>query len=71
MKSNAKVYNRIKSVLAEKQTTNLELANKLGVTPLTVSRWATNAQQPSIEKLFEIAAALNVKVAVLLVESLP
>ena len=54
-------YNRIKVVLAEKHTTNRELADKLGVKPQTVSNWCTNSKQPPIHQLFEIARALGVE----------
>jgi transcriptional regulator with XRE-family HTH domain len=62
-------YNRIKGVLADKQKSNKDLADALQVTEQTVSRWCTNASQPSIEALFEIADALNVDVKELLVSS--
>jgi transcriptional regulator with XRE-family HTH domain len=62
-------YNRIKAVLAEKQESNKWLADKLNVAEQTVSRWCTNASQPSIEVLFEIAYALDVEVRELLVSS--
>lgn len=59
-------YNRIKAVLAEKNMTNNDLAEKIGVTPQTVSSWCTNKKQPSIETLFKIARTLNVDVRELL-----
>lgn len=62
-----RVYNRIKAVLAEQQKTNLWLAEKLDMSPNTVSKWSTNTMQPTIETLFRIARALNVEARDLLV----
>lgn len=59
--------NRIKAVLAEKNKTSRELANHLGKTETSVSRWCTNDMQPSIETLYEIAKALDVDIRELLV----
>mgnify|MGYP005811937319 CR=1 FL=1 len=65
-----KDFNRIKAVLAEKKKQNKELAERLNVAPTTVSNWATNKSQPSIETLFEIADYLQVDVRILLVPNL-
>ena len=62
----AKDINRLKVVLAEKKKTNKWLAEQLGKDPATVSKWCTNASQPSIEKLLEIARVLQVDVKDLL-----
>jgi putative transcriptional regulator len=62
-----KVYNRIKAVLAEQGKTNLWLADRLDMSPNTVSKWCTNQMQPTIETLFRIAQALNVEARELLV----
>jgi transcriptional regulator with XRE-family HTH domain len=59
-------YNRIKVVLAEKRLTNKKLAQALGITVQTVSRWCTNEMQPSIETLYRIAAYLDIDVRELL-----
>ena len=64
-----KIYNRIKAVLAEQQKTNLWLADKLEMSPNTVSKWCTNQMQPTVETLFRIAKAFNVDVRDLLVPS--
>lgn len=64
-------YNRIKSVLAEKDKTNKDLADALDINVVTVSTWCTNSAQPSVKKLFEIAAILDVDVRLLLVNSKP
>lgn len=54
-----RLYNRIKSVLAEAGKSNKDLAEMLGVSEQTVSRWCTNTRQPSVETLFEIGKALK------------
>lgn len=52
--------NRIKVMLAEKKKTSKWLAEQLGVNPATVSKWCTNASQPSLESLVKIADLLDV-----------
>jgi len=64
---NDKIYNRIKAVLAEERKTNMWLADKLEMSPNTVSKWCTNQMQPTIETLFRIANALDVEARDLLV----
>ena len=59
--------NRIKAVLAEKQLTSKWLAQKLGKSENTVSRWCSNRVQPSLENLVEIANVLDIEVRVLLI----
>lgn len=59
-------YNRIKIVLLEQEKTNIWLAEKLGVSRTTVSKWCTNDNQPSVETLFRISETLNVSVVELL-----
>lgn len=55
-----KVYkNRIRVVLAEKMITNTYLAEQLGVSKMTISRWCTNATQPSAPQLIEISQILQ------------
>jgi DNA-binding Xre family transcriptional regulator len=54
--------NRIRVVLAEKQITNRWLAEQLGVTDMTVSRWSTNKVQPSVSQLVEISKLLEVDI---------
>lgn len=58
--------NRLKVVLAEQKRTNKWLAEQLGKDPASVSKWYTNASQPSLETLVEIARSLNVDVKDLL-----
>ena len=54
--------NRIKVALAYKDKTNKWLAEQLGKDPATVSKWCTNASQPSLETLLMIAKLLDVEV---------
>ena len=56
-----KDINRIKVVLAEKKRTNKWLSEQLGCTPTTVSKWCTNACQPSMETYLKIAKILEVE----------
>lgn len=58
--------NRIRVVLAEKQITNHWLAEQLAVTDMTVSRWVTNKNQPSISQLILISKLLKVDIKDLL-----
>lgn len=58
--------NRIRVVLADKQITNRWLAEKMGVTEMTVSRWKTNKVQPSMPQFLEIASLLQVDIKDLL-----
>ena len=66
-----KDINRLKVVLAEQKRTNKWLAEQLGKDPASVSKWCTNASQPSLETLVEIARSLNVDVKDLLWSSQP
>ncbi|HEX5155398.1 MAG TPA: helix-turn-helix transcriptional regulator [Parafilimonas sp.] len=61
------MLNRIKGVLADKDKTNLWLAEKLNKNKSTISKWCTNDQQPTLETLFDIADVLGVEVCELLV----
>jgi putative transcriptional regulator len=45
------------------------LAERLDMSPNTVSKWCTNQMQPTIETLFRIANVLNVEARDLLVNS--
>lgn len=54
--------NRLKVVLAEKEKTNKWLAEQLGKSDVSVSRWVTNEIQPSMETFLEIAKLLDVDV---------
>lgn len=61
-----KAINRIKSVLAEKQVSGKWLAQEMGCTENTVSRWVSNKVQPSLGSLLEVADVLDVDVRELL-----
>lgn len=61
-----KDINRLKVVLADKKRTNKWLAEQLGKDPATVSKWCTNASQPSIETFIEIAKCLEVDISELI-----
>ena len=61
-----KDINRIKVVLVEQKRTGKWLAEQLGKDPATVSKWCTNAAQPSLETLLQIAKCLGVEVKDLL-----
>ena len=55
-----KKLNRIKVILADRGLTNKWLAETIHRDPATISKWVTNATQPPLETLIEIALALNV-----------
>lgn len=65
-----KKINRIKVMLAEKEKTNKWLAQQIGKDPATVSKWCTNAAQPGLETLLQIAKILEVDVKELLNSSI-
>ena len=51
--------NKIKTVLSDHGRTNKWLAEKIGKSPTTVSRWCTNESQPPLETLYQISILLN------------
>ena len=53
--------NRLRVILAEKDINNKEFAKLLGTTEKTVSLWVRNVSQPSLKKVYEWAAVLNVE----------
>ena len=61
--------NRIKLVLVENNKTGKWLADELGKTPSTVSKWCQNAIQPDVKTLNEIANLLDMDVKDLLVSN--
>ena len=61
-------YNRIREILDSRGTKNKFLADQLGVTHGTVSKWCSNQSQPRVEMLFRIAKVLDVTARELLVE---
>lgn len=58
--------NRLKIVLAENEKTNKWLADQLGKTDVTISRWCSNEVQPSLETMAHIAKLLNIDIKELL-----
>ncbi len=60
------VRNRLKIVLVEQGRTNRWLAEQLGKTEHTVSRWCQNKTQPTISVLGQIAQILDVDVRLLI-----
>ena len=61
-----KDLNRLKLMLVEKKRTGLWLAEQLGVSNTTVSKWCSNTTQPSLPTLDKIARHLGVDVKDLL-----
>jgi transcriptional regulator with XRE-family HTH domain len=62
-----KDLNRLKLVLVEKKKTGLWLAEQLGVSNTTVSKWCTNTSQPDLQTLAQISDLLKVNIRELLV----
>ena len=56
----AQDLNRIKVVLVEQKKTGKWLAEQLGGSACTVSRWASNTAQPNLSTLNDIARLLKV-----------
>ena len=54
--------NRIKIVLVEKDKTGRWLAEQLGVSVTTISRWCSNSTQPDLITLTKIASLLYVDI---------
>ena len=50
--------NRIKVVLVERGKTGRWLADELGKTPVTISKWCSNSIQPDLQTLDKIAKLL-------------
>ena len=61
--------NRIKVILVEKQKTGKWLAEQLGKSTCTVSKWCSNSIQPDLVTLNKIAELLNVNVRDLITPS--
>jgi putative transcriptional regulator len=59
--------NRLKIVLAEKEIAQKDFAQKLSVTPHTISRICKNEQQPTLKTLRKMALALDIDIRELLV----
>ena len=61
--------NRIKAVLAEQDKTSKWLAEQVGKSTCTVSKWCSNSIQPDLATLNKIAELLNVDVRDLITPS--
>ena len=61
--------NRIKVVLVEQQKTGKLLAEQLGKSTCTVSKWCSNTIQPDLVTLNKIATLLNVDIRELITPS--
>lgn len=62
--------NRLKAVFAEQDKTGKWLAEQLGKSTCTVSKWCKNSVQPDLNTLNEIANKLHVDIKDLLVSNL-
>ena len=58
--------NRLKVVLVEKEKSGKWLADQLGKSTCTVSKWCSNTTQPDLQTLDKIAKMLDVNVKELL-----
>ena len=58
--------NRLKAVLAEQDKTSKWLAEQVGKSACTVSKWCSNTTQPDLQTLDKIAKLLSVDVKYLL-----
>lgn len=61
--------NRLKAVLAERNKTGKWLAEQLGKSNCTVSKWCQNSIQPDLQTIDEIAKILKVDRRVLITSS--
>ena len=61
--------NRIKVVLVEEQKTGKWLAEQLGKSNCTVSKWCSNTTQPDLNTLDNISKLLDVNIKDLLVDN--
>jgi DNA-binding Xre family transcriptional regulator len=63
-----KKLNCLKLVLVEKDKTGVWLAEQLGVTAVTVSKWCSNITQPTLPTLDKIAVLLQCELRDLIIE---
>ena len=61
--------NRIKVVLVKQRKTGKWLAEQLGKSPCTISKWCKNTTQPDLKTLNRIADSLGVDVKELIVSN--
>ena len=62
-------FNRIKIALIEKNKTGKWLAEQIGMSPCTISKWCKNTTQPDLKTLNRIADSLGVDVKELIVSN--
>ena len=62
--------NRLKVVLVEKEKSDKWLADQLGKSTCTVSKWCSNTTQPDLQTLSKIAQLLNIDTRELLTPSI-
>lgn len=62
-------FNRIKIALIEKNKTGKWLAEQLGKSPCTISKWCKNTTQPDLKTLNRIADSLGIDVKELIVSN--
>lgn len=62
--------NRLKVVLVERKKTGKWLAERLGVSATTISRWCSNSSQPDLQTLNKVARVLDVNIKDLLTDNL-
>lgn len=61
--------NRLKVVLVEKKRTSKWLAEQLGMSTCSVSKWCQNTVQPDLQTLDKISRLLDVDIKDLLVSN--
>ena len=61
--------NRLKVVLVEKEKSGKWLADQLGKSTCTVSKWCSNTTQPDLQTLDAIAKLLDVSIRDLLLDN--
>ena len=64
-----KDLNRLKLMLVEKKRTGIWLAEQLGVSNTTVSKWCSNVTQPTLPTLNQIAELLGCDIKELIVSN--
>ena len=64
-----KDLNRLKVVRVEKEKSGKWLADQLGKSTCTVSKWCSNTTQPDLQTLTKISQLLNVDTRDLLIPS--
>lgn len=60
---------RLNKIIHQREITQKDLADKLGVSKISVNNWCNNKNLPSIETLYKIATVLGVRVSDLLEET--